>query len=63
MIELSWTTTRPGDEGEYWLRQFEHDRPTVVEVLAGRVWFRNGFSMLIDDVSGQWAGPLEPPRP
>lgn len=68
----AWTTKKPTRPGRYWLRNWRvrwknirppaDPEPRIVEVSGEGVLF-SGDEMPIDieSVSGEWAGPLEPP--
>lgn len=63
---LRWTRERPTEPGYYWLhRPWVEPSPQVVKVVrhvSGAlkvIVFGNVFSL--DQIGGEWAGPLEPP--
>ena len=71
---LTWTTENPTKLGIYWFKGrvsgtgFEREDlgPIVVELVGEGPSFGVGlltseYSFTISELSGQWAGPLEPP--
>ena len=59
---MTWTTEKPTKSGWYWWR--DEEGHAVVEVYptetSTAVW-RRGLLYNLNDVMGEWAGPLDPP--
>lgn len=76
MSALTWTTELPTKPGWYWFEGvsvceigpelLEKQVPLQVVRVIGdddlAVRVDHGYAGAIEDFSGQWAGPLEPPR-
>jgi hypothetical protein len=68
MNKLIWTTTRPTQPGWYWYRR--SGSSVALLIHHGLAWDQIVKLLGVDEpvtfvteklVSGQWAGPLEPP--
>jgi hypothetical protein len=69
MTELVWTKDKPTVPGWYWWRR--NGDAQILEVSVGggrndrcRLWVRRGdeAAIRVDDLNGDWAGPLDPPK-
>ena len=62
MSAMVWTRSRPTEPGAYWY-QDSYIPPCVVYVNFGMVVAEWGqlYPRKIDDLDGQWCGPLEVP--
>ena len=66
MTEAGWTRNAPTKEGWYWWRRDQHALPGVAIVcsdLSGYYMNRTGHNSTfdhVDDVIGEWLGPLTP---
>lgn len=66
---LQWSSEPPTEPGLYWLWE-QGKKAALVEVRIyhyqdesfSHVHWLNSHSSLMEDVSGQWAGPLLPPK-
>jgi len=65
---LTWTTDKPTKEGFYWHRPTGGGYAEVVRVFLdsfGRLQFKDTYfdedSELLEEASGEWYGPIEPP--
>lgn len=68
MTDLRWTTEKPTKKGNYWwIGEFKSGiksgEPQVVWIgkPGGLVFTLGGYCYPIEDLTGQWAGPIEPP--
>lgn len=64
---MKWTSEKPTKPGYYWLRGADADAQLVRVYrarLSGamRVESIEGWNDVVDDISCQWAGPLEEPQ-
>lgn len=67
---MIWTTEKPTKPGWYWWRcrgvqcVVEIGTPQhVIQLSSGlSVWFTSGSVRKLQDVDGEWAGPLEEPE-
>lgn len=66
MTEAGWTREKPTVAGWYWWRRDQHALPGVAIVcsdLSGYYMNRTGYNSTfdhVDDVIGEWLGPLTP---
>ena len=66
MTEAGWTREKPTVAGWYWWRRDQHALPGVAIVcsdLSGYYMNRTGHNSTfdhVDDVIGEWLGPLTP---
>jgi len=67
---MTWTTETPTQPGWYWWREYEGSGPQITQVhLFNFVWLNKPFLGIedihtrtpLDNMLGEWAGPLEPP--
>lgn len=64
---LTWTTEKPVKPGWYWWRYGARRKASVMHITQGHVQnmevFTVGmFAMFINEVPGEWAGPIDPPQ-
>lgn len=64
-VEMNWTKEKPKEHGWYWHRLNREDKePIIVDVyghFSMRVDWPDHSSSKIEDVEGEWCGPLTPP--
>jgi hypothetical protein len=67
---MNWTTEKPTQVGEYWFRKDGDSHPHPVKIYnAGVVFYvsplddyaKASLSVRLEDCSGEFAGPMEPP--
>ncbi len=56
----AWSRERPTGAGFYWFRRDSHSRKWIVEISRNGVHFTSGCAVSLDDIKGEWQGPLEP---
>ena len=66
-MPLIWTSEKPQVAGWYWWRAAKGGRATIYEVSSRHVIRADVFTvghivLFLDELPGQWAGPLDPPQ-
>ena len=65
---MTWTTTPPTEEGWYWHQEgrgtgFSFVKIDLVyEMDEGLMWFIGDNLTPVEQIPGEWAGPLTPPE-
>ncbi len=54
-----WTKDKPKEPGFFWFKS-EAFSGGVVKVSRNAVHFTSGLCISLDDIKGQWSGPLQP---
>lgn len=57
---MKWTKERPTVEGWYWYR--DDNRAAQIVGVGKRAGFMDGKVVELDELSGEWAGPIPPPE-
>ena len=69
-LALTWTSSKPSLPGWYWYREKHTERPLILDVQllsSGKLAILAQLNRLgedyiyVEDLNGEWAGPLEPP--
>lgn len=62
---MEWNAEPPTREGHYWHRYSDQHRPSVLRVFVEDGFWsvrgENAFETFLDNVTGQWAGPIPQP--
>ncbi len=63
---MNWTNEKPQVAGWYWWRESKVHSETIVSVSSSYAMkqyvYVRGQSFDLDNIAGEWAGPLNPPR-
>lgn len=65
---MQWTNEKPQSTPNgtlwYWRRWKPNEQVEITRIQDGRVWFTMGGDKgwPIEEVEGEWAGPLSPPQ-
>jgi hypothetical protein len=64
---MSWTKEKPTKPGSYWYRKRAGKVPIVYDVDYHEITHRlvldpTGLDLAVDEMSGEFSGPIEPPE-